>query len=89
MWGKPTFFDRAKSIEKNIEKGKYWHSQLRKAFSIGKNLLRKILEKDKYWHNQLRTASLIDPLKTNRDDTHMTSTLGGGWGKAKMRYYRT
>ena len=32
MWGNPTLFHRAKSIEKMLRKDKYWLNQLRKAF---------------------------------------------------------
>ena len=32
MWGNPTLFQRAKSIEKILRGDKYWHNQMRKLF---------------------------------------------------------
>ena len=45
MWGNPRLFHRTKSIEKVLRKDKYWHSQLRKAYSTKKNRLKKYWEK--------------------------------------------
>ena len=43
-WGNLTLFQRTKSIEKKIlRKDKYWQNQLRKVFSTGQSLLKKIL----------------------------------------------
>ena len=52
----PHYSNGAKYVEKILRKEKYWHNQLRKAFSTGQNLLEKILRKDKYRQSQLRKA---------------------------------
>ena len=71
----PTLFQRTKSIEKNIEKRKYWQNHLRKAVYSGKTLkiLRNITEKIS--RKNIDKNFLIDPLNKNNEIYHESLTL--------------